>query len=376
MTAKFSHIKIYTNQNQGQKWLEKYYKSIPIFTCTLGFTATGLIEGISSAGATPADRKITALADAEFLVKGISPEYTYRLPPLHVGVSPTFITRAVVEKFNLPLYVFNSGLPKNPSVKTIDLGGKSAQCLSTGKALNLDIVKHLFQQGLLWGEKLAKKADSSYIIMSECVVGGTTTALAVLTALGINANGKINSSHPVCNHQQKLAIVKQGLQKAQLSDHNFNLDPFKIIAAVGDPMQIFVAGLALSASRYVGVMLAGGTQMLAVFALMQSLQSKYYPYGDLNQVIIGTTRWVAEDKTGDTIGLAKLISNTSLCATQLDFTNSQYPNLQAYEKGFVKEGVGAGGSAIASHLLDLSPSALMVMVETLLSRFSFLTMGN
>lgn len=376
MTAQLSAIKIYTNENQGQRWLNKYSGCLPIFTCTLGFTATGLIEGISAAGATPSARKFTALADGEFLVKGISSQYTYPLPPLHVGVSPTLITRAVVEKFNLPLYLFNAGLSHNPSVETFDLGGKPAQCLSSGKALDINSVKHLYQQGLIWGEKLAEKAKSSYLILGECVVGGTTTALAVLTALGINAEGKVNSSHPVCNHQQKRAIVNQGLHQAQLLNSNSTMDPFTIVSAVGDPMQIFVAGLALSASRKVGVMLAGGTQMLAVFALMQTLQQTYYSPGNLTEVIVGTTRWVAEDNTGDTVGLAQLIGNIPLCATQLDFSNSNYSSLRAYEEGFVKEGVGAGGSAIASHLLGLTPSALMIKVETMLSRLSLLTMGE
>jgi uncharacterized protein (TIGR00303 family) len=376
VTAQLSAIKIYTHQPQGQQWLNKYAGCLPLFTCTLGFTETGLIEGISAAGATPSARQFTALADGEFLVKGVCPEYTYSLPPLKVGVSPTLITRAVLEKFNLPIYLFNAGLKYHPSVATINLGGKPAQCLSSGKALEISIVKHLYQQGLSWGEKLAQQAPSSYLILGECVVGGTTSALAVLTALGIKAEGKVNSSHPRCNHQQKLAIVNQGLAQAQLLAHHATVDPFTIVSAVGDPMQIFVAALALSASRQVGVMLAGGTQMLAVYALMQTLQATYYTQGNLTEVIVGTTRWVAEDNSGDTVGLAQLIGNIPLCATQLDFSQAHYSSLRAYEKGFVKEGVGAGGSAIASHLLGLTPLALMMEVETILSRLTMLTTGE
>jgi hypothetical protein len=48
-------------------------------------------------------------------------------------------------------------------------------------------------------------------------------------------------------------------------------DPFKLVAAVGDPMQIAAAGMAIAASRRCGVLLAGGTQMLAVYALAQAL---------------------------------------------------------------------------------------------------------
>jgi len=59
-------IKIYTEIERGQNWLECHQKSSPIFALVLGFTETGLIPGISTAGATPEDRKYTAIADAEF----------------------------------------------------------------------------------------------------------------------------------------------------------------------------------------------------------------------------------------------------------------------------------------------------------------------
>jgi uncharacterized protein (TIGR00303 family) len=372
---RFRDIKVYTEIEQGRQWLNKYDGCIPIFTCTLGFTATALTQNISTAGATPESRRYTALADAEFLVNGIQKKPTFPLPPLTVGISPTLISRAVIEKFDLPLYVFNAGLLQPPSVDNIDLGGKTADCVSTGKALSLGTVQHLYQQGLYWGEILAQQAKSSYIILSECVVGGTTTALAVLTALGISAAGKVNSSHPVCNHQQKWTLVQEGLKNAGFNDQNNRPDPLRIIAAVGDPMQIVVAGMAMSASKNVGIMLAGGTQMLAIFALIKALKKISSTQANLENIIVGTTRWVAEDFTGDTIGLSKIISNVSLCATELNFTSSSYPLLQAYEKGYVKEGVGAGGSAIASHLLGINKEELLHMIETVVSRFLIATGG-
>jgi NaMN:DMB phosphoribosyltransferase len=45
-------------------------------------------------------------------------------------------------------------------------------------------------------------------------VGGTTTALDILTGLGFNAIGKVNSSHSKCNHEQKWSIVEMLLTKA------------------------------------------------------------------------------------------------------------------------------------------------------------------
>ncbi|NJR18682.1 MAG: TIGR00303 family protein, partial [Calothrix sp. CSU_2_0] len=258
-----SPIHIYTQIPQGEAWVSKYRGSLPIFACVLGFTETALIPGISAAGLTPEDRKYTACADAEFLYYGATKNPKYSLPPLASGASPVLISRAVVEELKLPLYIFNAGLPQQPNLPAIDLGGTAALCLSTGKAMKLEIVRHLFEQGLIWGEKLATNSHS-YLILSECVVGGTTTALGILTGLGINATGKVNSSHPVCNHRQKWEIVKKGLGelgKREIENQEISLFksfPLELVAAVGDPMQVVVAGIAIAASRSCGVMLAGG----------------------------------------------------------------------------------------------------------------------
>jgi len=170
----------------------------------------------------------------------------------------------------------------------------------------------------------------------------TTTALAVLLGLGWQAEGRINSSHPVCNHEQKLALVKQGL--SHLPDQ---ADGLQIAATVGDPMQPFVAGALLAASRSRPVLLAGGTQMLAAYGLATRIAADQNIEWDPDRVVVGTTRWVAEDPTGDTVGLAQILGTVPLLATGLSFAGSRHPQLQAYERGYVKEGVGAGGLAIA-----------------------------
>jgi len=386
-------IRIYTQFIQGNQWLQQYRGQPPLLACILGFTATGLIPGISAAGATPEDRKYTAIADAEFLVNGFTANPQYPLPPLDAGASPVLISRAVVEACHLPVYLFNAGLPQPPAVPAIDLGGLPANCLTTEKALSITTVKQLFEQGLIWGQKLATLTPSGYVMIAECVVGGTTTALSVLTGLGIAAMGKVNSSHPHCNHRQKAEIVWIGLQEAgwETKQAEF-IDPFELVAAVGDPMQITAAGMVIGASQSVGVLLAGGTQMLAVYALARALAQQIQACRDVpverlgakirayrrsldslpwqpKQVVVGTTRWVADDPTGDTVGLARAIGGVPLLATDLSFTQSSYPQLRAYEQGYVKEGVGAGGCAIASHLYQgWNTTQLLQAIEALLAQ--------
>ena len=167
-------------------------------------------------------------------------------------------------------------------------------------------------------------------------MAGTTTALSVLTALGYDARGKVNSSHVTCNHDLKWQIVQRGLAQAMLTDP---AAPLEIVAAVGDPMQVFVAAMAMAMSLTQGVLLAGGTQMLAVYALMKAVAISHGTPWQPKNIVVGTTRWVAEDPTGDTVGLAQLIGDVPLLASQLNFANAKYSQLRAYEAGYVKEGV-------------------------------------
>ncbi len=392
-----SQIRIYTQKEQGSEWLRRYRGCLPVFACVLGFTETGLIPGISAAGRTPEDRKYTACADAEFLYYGAEHKAQYPLPPLAAGASPVLISRAVFESLKIPVHLFNAGLPQAPAVPVIDLGGTPAKCLSGGNALEITTVHHLLEQGLIWGERLAANIQQGYLIIGECVVGGTTTALAILTGLGIEAAGKVNSSHPVCNHAQKWALVQAGLERMKgdegdeedegdkkvfspSSPPSLPPDPLNLVAAVGDPMQVVVAGMAIAASRSCGILLAGGTQMLAVYALMSAIAQAYGLSWQPKEVVVGTTRWVAEDSTGATVDLALSLSKGSsteitatppLLATVLNFSDSRYPQLRAYEQGFVKEGVGAGAACIAAHLSqDWQQHQLLTAIEAQLERLS------
>jgi uncharacterized protein (TIGR00303 family) len=367
-------IIVYSQLTQGGGWIRRYRGCSPSFACILGFTATALIPGISAAGKTPQEREYTAIADAEFLVKGVRSHYEHPLPLLTAGVSPTFISRAVVESLNIPVEIFDAGLLHPPTVRAIDLGGMAANCVSSGRAMSLELVRHLFQQGLHWGDRLARTTDC--LIIGECVVGGTTTALAVLTGLGIAAKDLVNSSHPRCNHAQKWSLVQTGLDRARLSDVDLN-DPLAVVSAVGDPMQIVAAGMAIAASRRTGVMLAGGTQMLAVYALIAAIVKQYNLKSQLENIVVGTTRWVAEDPTGNTVELARTIGGVPLLATGLNFTTSRYTSFRAYSLGYVKEGVGAGGCAIAAHLKQgWTPTQLLSTIETLFARYRQLRMNS
>ncbi len=346
---------IRTQAGDADAWLSQHQGHRPVFVCILSFTETGLIPNISAAGTTPQARQYTALADAELLFNG-EKRRRYPLIQLAAGVSPAVISRAVLRQQNISMHLLSTGLPHPLSLPHISLPQVMAQPIQTGQAMGSNQVRALLQSGLDWGRKLAKRG--SYLLIGECVVGGTTTAQAVLTALGYRVQGCMSSSHLRSNHRQKQVLVDQGIAAWQGHSEAINrsaLDrsalPLAAVTAVGDPMQIVAAGMAIAASRQSGVLLAGGAQMLAVYALAQALaQSEISAYSwQREQVVVGTTRWVIEDPSADTVKIAKAIGAPYL-ASQIDFSQSPYFQLRAYERGFIKEGMGAGGCAIAAHL--------------------------
>ena len=83
------------------------------------------------------------------------------------------------------------------------------------------------------------------------------------------------------------------------------------------------------------------------------------------------------DTTGNTVGLAKTIGGVPLLGTGLNFATSRYPSFRAYNRGYVKEGVGAGGCAIATHLMqNWTSTELLSAIETLFARYCHLRMNS
>ncbi|MGD1850606.1 MAG: nicotinate mononucleotide-dependent phosphoribosyltransferase CobT [Cyanophyceae cyanobacterium] len=358
----------YGDRQRGDTWLNTYRGKKPHFFCVVAFTETALIPSISAAGATPSDRRTTAIADLEFLINGPRPDPQYPLPPLTAGVSPAVISRALLSILDIPIQGINAGLASAPPVACLDLKGQPARCLSTGAAMDRDSVQGLFKRAWALGNSLGQENRDGYIILSECVVGGTSTALAVLLGLGINGDGLVNSSLPQCNHQQKLDLVRQGLNRAHLPTQTH---PRHIVAAVGDPMQVAVAAMALGASRHTGVLLGGGTQMLAVYALAHRWATWDRLDWNPGAIAIGTTRWVTADPSAQAQQLPQHLipgdpQGPPFFAADLNFSAAASPALKVYEAGFVKEGVGAGASAIAASLYsNLNPKEALNAIERL-----------
>ncbi|MBW9140802.1 MAG: TIGR00303 family protein, partial [Candidatus Aramenus sp.] len=120
-------------------------------------------------------------------------------------------------------------------------------------------------------------------------------------------------------------------------------------------MLLGVAGISLGFKGK--VLLAGGTQMVAASAVIKELGRE-----KIKDVGIGTTRWIVEDKSSDIIDLARQ-TGVKLSFVNLDFSKSRFDGLRAYERGFVKEGVGAGGLSLFATLQGISEERILSKVE-------------
>jgi len=353
----------------------------------LAATETASVEGISAAGSSPLSRRQTAAADAELLLLGPLAVRAHGLPPLPAGVSPALISHVVLRDLGLlaSTQVVDLGCSVAPAIPHLRLpaleGGGPARCLSSGMAMDLGRVQALLARGLRWGERSGRPdipggSLPGPLVLAECVPGGTTTALAVLEGLGVGAQGLVSGSlrHPA--HGLKGALVTKGLSAAnqrRWQGANPAWDPLAVVAAVGDPMQPLAAGLVLgAAAQGVPVLLAGGSQMAAVLALALAIAPAERRSALLDLVQVATTAWVVQDRGSNlALLLDRIAGRWGLerplvpQVAGLRFSDCRSQALRDYERGYVKEGVGAGGLALLWERCGHSPQMLASACDAL-----------
>ncbi len=332
-------VLIANNELKAKAFLDEIEGKKPLFIATIATTETGKIPGLSAAGANPDFTDFTPPADAELLLLGKC-KSIQGVPITPDGIpTPALITTSALHLADIPVLIVNGGVKVKPQIPYIDVNGSPGRDIRTGDSV--DNVEEVIARAAVVGEQLAKASD--YLVIGESIPGGTTTALGVLTALGVDAQGKVSSTLPLNPHNLKADVVAAGLKAAGGKFGSLKGDPVKAVSAVGDPMMAALAGLVIGGSKQGPVLMAGGTQMTAVLAVINALEPKA-----LCSVAVGTTRWVARDKSSDICGIIKQFCEVPVLAADLDFGPSQYPGLQIYETGLVKEGVGAGGASIAA----------------------------
>jgi uncharacterized protein (TIGR00303 family) len=264
------------------------------------------------------------------------------VPVTPTGVpTPGIITMSALQLFPMPTFAINGGVRVRPHTPYFELEGVPGEDIRTGKALKEP--RRVYENGIVLGREMAK--NSEYLVIGESIAGGTTTALAVLMAMGYDGQGKVSSSMIENPHSLKETIALEGISNSPFSKDEMRADPLKAVQAVGDPMMPAAAGVVAGAAESIPVIMAGGTQMAAVMAIVKGLAPD-----TLSNIALGTTKWIVNDRSSDVRSIVKQIGNVPILAADLDFGPSKHDGLNIFEQGLVKEGVGAGGVSIAAFL--------------------------
>lgn len=331
---------IYGDRKVAEDILSRIWGKRGLFTCTVANTLTSAIPGVSEAGDTPELTLYTGPADAEYLVTG--KVTCMKGIPINPGGIPTpaTLTKAALELSRMPYLIINGGCKIVPNIPCIEVGGECGKEINTGHALS-NVAKS-FEYGKILGRQFSETYD--YIVLSESCAGGTTTALAVLLAMGVIKENLVSSSSPRNPKQLKWDLVMEGFKAAGIGIGDLADDPLKAMELFGDPMMPVNLGMALGAAGKVPVVFGGGTQMYPILAASVKLDPSI-----IGNVFQGTTRWLLNDPNSDPRKIIDSISDRiPMVYINMDYSKSPYEGLQAYEWGFIKEGVGCGGASVAA----------------------------
>ena len=288
--------------------------------------------GLSAAGANTDVLPLTAAADADIIRFG-HPSAIDCFPVDPEGrPTPAIITRAAVVSADIPVAVVRAGSilpPEPPYVELGTQGGKDPR-----KCPSVPDARKIFERARGLARNCTQRGGK--VMLAESIPGGTTTALLVLRALGHDV--MVSSASKVNPIQRKEKIWADASARAGIKMGDLRRDPLRAVEELGDPMQSAVLGFIVGSHNESRVVLAGGTQMLAVAACLRALN-------DGRPITIATTKYIGKDPSSSFASLASALEAETYVAP-LDFSASSFKGLRDYEDGYVKEGVGAGGSVL------------------------------
>ena len=321
----------------------------PVFAIVLGNTLLSTIPGVSGAGMSPEKTLLTPVLDSELIIHGAIRSRKWK-PNTPTGCpTPAVITRAMMTLLGREPLFINAGLTTRPVIPCLDVYGEPGKDPREGDAVPR--ARELYARGEQVGRLLSQSGD--LLVLGECVPGGTTTALCVLRGLGIPAS--VSSSfinNPVVLKEAICARVQERIRAVNTKD------PLDVIRIGGDPMLAVAAGIA---SSFKGeTVLAGGTQMLAVAAVLRELGKK------VPSVV--TTVYVRDDPSAGFAATADMIG-TRIYYVDPDFATIGHKGLARYCVGEVKEGIGAGGAMFLAWIMGRSEEEIREALLTTVSGY-------
>jgi uncharacterized protein (TIGR00303 family) len=314
-----------------------------------GTTRTAEIAGLSAAGADPEAMAHTPSADAEILEYG----KPVRAPVVPVSPSgcptPAIVTRAVRDLVGFETTVVDAGLAEPTGAPTVTVGARPGDDVRETDPVST--APGAFAAARQFGRAI----PDAELFVAETIPGGTTTALGVLTALGEERG--VSSSLADNPVERKREVVADALAASDLDPGDAAGDPRLALRRAGDPVLASAAGFVLGAVESgTAITLAGGTQMVAVAALVR--------HADCDAPLsVATTSFVADDESADLRG-AVADFELDLTVTDPGFDASDHVAMRRYAAGEAKEGVGMGGALALADRAGIPMARVRERVQT------------
>ncbi|WP_338741304.1 nicotinate-nucleotide--dimethylbenzimidazole phosphoribosyltransferase [Haloplanus salilacus] len=318
------------------------------FVLVAGTTETARIDGISAAGADPDVVAHTPSADAELI------EYGHLVRAPVVPVSPTgcptpaAVTRAVRERVGFETLVVDAGLAEPTGAPTVGVGAKPGRDVREADPVPTA------PGSWVAARELGRALPDDELVVGETIPGGTTTALGVCRALGIDLD--TSSSLPENPIDLKREVVETAFEASDLVPGEAAYRPELAARFLGDPVLAVVAGLTAGALESgTEVVLGGGTQMIAAVALVRHA-------GVATPLTVASTTYVAADTD---VRRAAADLDCETVVTDPGF-EGRPDALSRYAAGEAKEGAGMGGALLLAEragVLDGVADATLEVVE-------------
>lgn len=291
-----------------------------------GTTRTAEIEGISAAGADPEALPHTPSADAELVEYGT----TIRAPEVPVSPTgcptPALVTRAVRDLVGFEFLTVDGGLDVPTAAPTVSVGAKPGRDIREADPVPTA------PGAFVAARRLGAALPDETLVVGETIPGGTTTAMAVMRALG--ETWPVSSSLPTNPLDLKERVVAAALDASDLDPGDAAHNPLLAARLVGDPVLPTVAGLVAGAlDSGTRVVLGGGTQLVAATALVRHA-------GVAEPLTLATTPYIAGDVD---LSEAALALDFDVVVTDPGFADAPDP-LSRFDAGEAKDGACMGGA--------------------------------
>jgi uncharacterized protein (TIGR00303 family) len=295
-----------------------------------GTTRTAEIDGITAAGASRDLLVHTPSADAEIITYG----ETVRAPVTPVSPTgcptPAVVTRAVRELLGFEVIIVDGGLARPTGAPTVSVGARP------GRDIREEDPVPTAPGAFTAARRLGRALPDDRIVIGETIPGGTTTAMAVLRALGEDVVPSTSSSLPENPVDLKERVVAGAFDASDIEPGQGGHTPELAVRFVGDPVLATAAGLAAGALESgTAVVFGGGTQLLSVAALVRHA-------GVTDRATLATTSYLAADVPD--LGDAAAALHLDLVVSDPGFDAPAAGPLSAYADGVAKEGAAMGGA--------------------------------